>query len=485
MSVVIAIDAGTTSVRSLAIAPDGQVVGQASQEFTQHYPRPGWIEHDPEEIWTATAATLTEVAGSVGSVAGIGIANQRETIVAWDRTTGAPLAPAIVWQDRRTTERCEALAASGAVDQIRAITGLVADPYFSGSKIEWLLGPGGIQPAPSLAFGTIDSWLIHKLTGGAHVTEPSNASRTMLFDIAAGTWSEEMCGLFGVPISSLAEVGPSSGELGTTASDSPLGPGIPICGVAGDQQASLFGQACFEPEDAKNTYGTGAFVLMNVGTTCPPPAPGLLTTIAWDIDGKVTYALEGSIFATGAAVQWLRDGIGIIDQADEVEALAAQCDSSEGVVMVPAFTGLGSPEWDPRARGTIVGITRGTGRPQIARATIDAMAFQTRDVVEAMTEVAGAPLAMLRVDGGASVMDSMLQLQADQLGTTVARPRVLESTALGAAHLAGLACGVWADLAELAELWALDREFECDPAANREAGYEQWQRAVQRSRYWA
>jgi glycerol kinase len=485
VTVIVAIDAGTTSVRSLAVSPEGKVLAQSSREFAQHYPRPAWVEHDPDEIWAATVATLAEVVSADQQVAGVGITNQRETVVAWDRATGAALAPAIVWQDRRTTTRCEELVEQGHLEAIRNVTGLVADPYFSATKMEWLLQHAGVEASSSLAFGTVDSWLIHKLTGGAHVTETSNASRTMLFDLEAGAWSSDMCDLFGVPPTALAEIGPSSGELARTSADSPLGPGVPICGVAGDQQAALFGQACFARGSAKNTYGTGSFVLMNVGTTCPSPAEGLLTTVAWTIDGATTFALEGSIFATGAAVQWLRDELGIIEAAAELEPLAMSCDSADGVVLVPAFAGLGSPWWDPRARGTIVGITRGTGRPQLARATIEAMTYQTRDVVDAMTRAAGEPLSVLHVDGGASVMNSMLQLQADQLGTPVARPQVEETTALGAAHLAGLACGVWTDLDELAGLWAIDREFHPAPDADPDAGYQEWQRAVERSRAWA
>lgn len=485
MAVILAIDAGTTSVRCLAISPDGEVVAQSAREFAQHYPRPGWVEHDPDEIWAATVATLAAVVASGEQVAGIGITNQRETVVAWDRSTGEALAPAIVWQDRRTTERCEQLVEQGHLDAIRGITGLVADPYFSGTKMEWLLGDGGLSKAASLALGTVDSWLIHRLTGGAHVTEMSNASRTMLYDIGAGVWSSEMCDLLGVPMAALGEVGPSSGELARTNAASPVGADVPICGVAGDQQAALFGQACFASGSAKNTYGTGSFVLMNVGDTCPDPSEGLLTTIAWNIDGTTTFALEGAIFVTGATVQWLRDELGIIEQASELEALAAGCDSTDGVVVVPAFAGLGSPWWDPRARGAIVGIGNATGRPQIARATIEAMAYQTRDVVEAMTAASGERLSMLRVDGGASVMNSLLQLQADQLGTRVARPHVEETTALGAAHLAGLACGIWSDLDELAQLWSVDREFEPAPGTHGDPGYRQWLRAVEKSLDWA
>ena len=404
--VVIAIDAGTTGVRAFAIDTDGRPVGRTYREFTQHFPRPGWVEHDAEEIWETTRAVLDELHRLLDRpVAAVGVTNQRETVVAWDRSTGRPRHRAIVWQDRRTAERCDELADGGELDRVRRLTGLVLDPYFSGSKMEWLLGPGGVAADGDLAFGTIDSWIVWNLTGGArHVTDPSNASRTMLYDICEHRWSEELCDLFGVPLESLPEVLPSAGGFGRTVQGCGLPVGTPITGIAGDQQSSLFGQACVHPGMAKNTYGTGSFVLMNIGTTCPEPARGLLTTVGWRIpssmlgasggDELVThYALEGAIFVTGAAVQWLRDGLGLIDDAAEVGPLAGSVDDSAGLVVVPAFAGLGSPYWDPYARGTVMGITRGVGRAHLARAVVESMAYQTRDVVEAMTSVAGEQLA--------------------------------------------------------------------------------------------
>ncbi|MEQ8716011.1 MAG: glycerol kinase GlpK [Acidimicrobiales bacterium] len=486
MAIVIAIDAGTTGIRTIAFDEDGQLVDSAYREFTQHFPRPGWVEHDADEIWTTAVATLAEVIGRCdGPVAAIGITNQRETVVAWDRSTGRPLHRAIVWQDRRTTRRCDELSEAGHVDLIRSTTGLVTDPYFSATKYEWLLGPGGVVPDASLALGTVDSWLTWKLTG-EFVTEPSNASRTMLFDIRAGRWSPQLCDLFGVNEAMLAEVRPSSGVFGHTRDVAGVADGVPVAGIAGDQQAALFGQVCFEPGEAKNTYGTGSFVLMNVGSTCPEPVDGLLTTVAWDLDGTLTYALEGAIFVTGAAVQWLRDGLGIIGAASELEALALSCDDTGGVMFVPAFTGLGSPWWDPRARGTIVGITRGTGRAELARAVVESMVHQTRDVVDAMTTASGHDVTALRVDGGASAMGLLLQLQADQLGVTVERPKTAETTALGAAYLAGLAAGVWDSPDDVRSRWALD--VSVSPAQDRtgvDERHDRWREAVSRSRDWA
>ncbi len=488
--VVIAVDAGTTGIRSRAVFADGRPAVASYREFTQHFPRPGWVEHDAGEIWDAVGATLNDVVEQVGrdQVAAIGITNQRETVVAWDRSTGVPLAPAIVWQDRRTAARCEELRAAGHLDLVRRRTGLVLDPYFSGTKLEWLLTEGGVAVTDDLALGTIDSWVIWNLTGGERfVTDATNASRTLLFDIGRLEWDDELCDLLHVPRAALAEVVPSSGRVGTTSARCGVPAGIPISGIAGDQQAALFGQACVEPGMAKNTYGTGSFVLLNVGATCPPPSEGMLTTVAWTLaDGSVAYALEGSIFVTGAAVQWLRDGLGIIDAAAEIGPLAAGVDSTDGVVIVPAFTGLGSPYWDPYARGTILGITRGTTRAHLARAVVESMAFQTRDVVEAMVAAGGTALTDLRVDGGASVMDLLMQFQADQLGVTVRRPNDQETTALGAAYLAGLAEGVWPDLAAVGAQWSEERAFA--PAPDRtaaDAGYATWQRAVERSRAWA
>jgi len=486
---VIAIDAGTTGIRSRAVFTDGRPDVSVYREFTQHFPRPGWVEHDAAEIWTAVRATLTEVVERVGrrEVAAIGITNQRETVVAWDRRTGEPFGRAIVWQDRRTAARCDELAAEGCLDLVRARTGLVLDPYFSGTKFEWLLREGGVPRSADLALGTVDSWLLWNLTGGdVLATDASNASRTMLFDITTLRWDDELCELLHVPVEHLPAVVPSSSRMGVTSDRCGVPAGIPVSGIAGDQQAALFGQACATPGMAKNTYGTGSFVLMNVGATCPPPTPGLLTTVAWTLaDGTVAYALEGAIFSTGSAVQWLRDGLGLIGEAAEVGPLAASVADNGGVYVVPAFTGLGSPWWDPYARGTIVGITRGTTRGHLARAVVESMAFQTRDAVEAMSQASGHPLRELRVDGGASVMDGLLQFQADQLGVTVQRPTEPETTVMGAAYLAALAEGVLPDLAAVAATWRLDASFE--PATDRtsaDAAHATWRRAVERSRAW-
>jgi glycerol kinase len=485
-AVVIAIDAGTTGVRAFAVDESGTPCGWRYREFTQHFPEPGWVEHDASEIWEAVETTLAELRAELDRpVAAIGITNQRETAVVWDRRTGAPRHRAIVWQDRRTAARCDELREAGKLDLVRRTTGLVLDPYFSATKLEWLLTDGGVQADDDLAFGTVDSWLLWKLTAGAgsgpvHATDPSNAGRTLLYDIGARAWSAELCELFGVPMTCLPDVRPSSGRFGTTAD------GIPVSGIAGDQQAALFGQACFEPGMAKNTYGTGSFVLMNVGAQCPEPVDGLLTTVAWELaDGTIAYALEGAIFVTGAAVQWLRDGLGLIEEAADVEALAASVNTTEGVYLVPAFTGLGSPWWDPYARGAIVGLTRGSGRAHLARAVLESMAYQTRDVVEAMSVASGRDLAGLRTDGGGSANDLLLQLQADQLQAPVLRPVVQETTALGAAYLAGLAAGVWSTLDEVARHWKLDAEFTpAVPASVADTRHAGWRRAVDRSRGW-
>ena len=491
--IVIAIDAGTTGVRSFAVDSASRPIGMVYREFTQHFPQPGWVEHDPAEIWSAVRATLSELVATFEPgtvVAAIGITNQRETVVAWDRSTGQPLHRAIVWQDRRTSERCDALAAAGHLELVRARTGLVLDPYFSGSKIEWLLHNTDIGSNPDLAVGTVDDWIVWNLTG-EHVTDPSNASRTMLYDIVDQRWSEDLCALFGVPMAALGAVRPSSGRIGTVRREAELSTGlfgVPVSGILGDQQAALFGQACTRPGMAKNTYGTGSFVLMSVGAVCPPPAEGLLTTVAWDLgrNGGVAYALEGAVFVTGAAIQWLRDGLGIISSAAEIGPLAAQVADTNGAYVVPAFTGLGSPWWDPYARGTIVGLTRGVGRAHLARAVVESIAFQVRVVVDRMSAVSGTPLAELRVDGGASVMDLLLQIQADQLGVPVSRPVITETTALGAAYAAGLAEGVWASAAEVGAAWREDRRFT--GTTDRETAdrqYGGWQRAVERSRGWA
>jgi len=494
MSVVIAIDAGTTGVRAAAYGADGRPVDFRYQEFTQHFPQPGWVEHDADEIWTAVVATLGPLLASLDApVAAIGITNQRETVVAWDRATGRPLHRAIVWQDRRTAARCDELTAAGHLPFVRRTTGLVLDPYFSGTKLGWLFTEGGVAPGPDVAVGTIDTWLLWKLTGGAvHATEPTNASRTLLFDIDRLTWSPELCDLLGVPMHVLPEVRPTSGRFGATAAIDGLPAGLPVSGIAGDQQAALFGQACFDPGDTKNTYGTGSFVLMNVGSERPEPVDGLLTTVAWQLPGsggspaRVDYALEGAIFVTGAAIQWMRDGLQLITEAAETGPLAASVDDTGGVVLVPAFTGLGSPWWDPYARGALLGITRGTTRAHLARAVVEAMAFQTRDVVEAMSAASGHPLRSLKADGGASVMPLLLQLQADQLGVPVSRPVVQETTALGAAYLAGLAEGVWSGLDDVRRNWALDLEVAPGPGAETADDlFAQWQRGVGRAVHWA
>ncbi|MDH3707396.1 MAG: glycerol kinase GlpK [Acidimicrobiia bacterium] len=488
MGIVVAIDAGTTGVRSFAIDTDGRPSGMAYREFAQHFPRPGWVEHDAAEIWSAVTGTLAELTASLDEpVAAIGITDQRETVVLWDRRTGEPLHRAIVWQDRRTAERCEQLEADGHLDLVRRTSGLVLDPYFSGTKLEWLLTDGGVEVDEHTAFGTVDSWVLWNLTGGAvHATDPSNASRTMLFDIGDLSWSTELSELLSVPSSILPEVLPSSGRFGVTTDGLPVPGGVPISGIAGDQQAALFGQACFEPGMAKNTYGTGSFVLMNVGTRCPEPVDGLLTTVAWTVDGRTDYALEGAIFVTGAAIQWMRDGLGIIDDAAETGPLAASVDDTGGVFLVPAFTGLGSPWWDPYARGTMVGLTRGSGRAEIARAVVESMALQTRDVVDAMVAASGEHLAGLNVDGGASVMDLLLQIQADQLGVPVTRAAVPETTAIGAAYLAGVAEGVWDSTDVVRQNWRGDATFTpVEDRSGADALYAQWQRAVMRSRDWA
>ncbi|MDA8047049.1 MAG: glycerol kinase [Actinomycetota bacterium] len=494
MAVVLAVDAGTTGVRSLAVDESGRVVASRYQEFPQYFPRPGWVEHDAEEIWQAVAGTLADlVAGLRLPVAAVGLAVQRETTVVWDRREDRPLHRAIVWQDRRTAGACERLEQEGHLAMIRARTGLVLDPYFSATKLAWLLGEGGVTAGPDTAFGTIDSWLIWRLSGGrAHVTDPSNASRTMLFDIARRAWDDELTGLFGVPASMLPQLGPSSGRLARTADGvvPGLAGGIPVSGVAGDQQAALFGQACFEPGMTKNTYGTGSFVLMNVGREPPPPTDGLLTSVAWSLGDlsadHTAYALEGAVFVTGAAVQWLRDGLGLISESAQIGPLAASVADTGGAYFVPALTGLGSPWWDPHARGTMVGLTRGVGRAQLARAVVEAMAFQTADVVVTMGRASGHGISELRIDGGASVMDLLLQLQADVTGIPVRRAAVTETTALGAAFLAGLAEGVWGSLDDLAGLWT--DSAVAVPAADRTAvttAYEGWSRAVARARHWA
>jgi len=491
---VLAIDAGTTGVRTFAIDESSRPLQLAYREFPQHFPQPGWVEHDADEIWEATVTTLAECAAAVTAdghtIAGIGITNQRETTVVWDRRTGDLPHRAIVWQDRRTAARCDELAADGTSPLVRSTTGLVLDPYFSATKLEWLLTEGGVNVTPDLAFGTVDSWILWKLTGGAksgvHATEPSNASRTLLYDIDAHDWSDELLDLFSVPRSCLPAVMPSSGRFGTTDPDSAAGLSVPVSGIAGDQQAALFGQACFTPGMAKNTYGTGSFVLVNLGSQHPEPVEGLLTTVAWQLGDEVTYAMEGAIFVTGAAVQWLRDGLGIIKDAAETGPLAESVPDTGGVVFVPALTGLGAPHWDPYARGAILGITRGTTRAHLARATVEAMAWQTRDVVTAITNAAGVAVPELRVDGGGSAMDLLCQFQADVLGATVRRPTVRETTALGAAYLAGIAEGVWASPSDAAASWQEDAAFTPTMDAGEvERRAVEWGRGVERSLGWA
>ncbi len=494
MDVVLAIDAGTTGVRTLAVGADARPVAAAYREFTQHFPRPGWVEHDADEILVAVLATLADVHRSVTdaghTVAALGITDQRETVVAWDRRTGRPRHRAIVWQDRRTAATCERLRAEGHEPFVRARTGLLLDPYFSATKLGWLLTDGGVTADADLLVGTIDAWLTWNLTGGpdggVHATEPSNASRTLCYDLNTRDWSDDLCALFGVPRAALPELRPSSGRFGVTSPERAAGLAVPLSGVAGDQQASLFGQACTEPGMTKNTYGTGSFVLMNVGDTLPAPADGVLTTVAWQIGDVVTYALEGAVFVTGAALQWLRDGLGIIADAAEAGPLAASVPDTGGVVFVPALTGLGAPAWDPYARGTIVGITRGTTRAHLVRAAVEAMAWQTRDVVDAMTAATGRTIRALRVDGGASAMDLLCAFQADVLGVEVRRSAVRETTALGAAFLAGIAEGVWDGPVDVAAHWHDDGRFlpTADPNVVAD-GLAQWHRAVERSLGWA
>jgi glycerol kinase len=494
---ILALDQGTTSSRSILFDADGNACAVAQREFAQHFPRPGWVEHDANEIWQTQRATIDEVLARAnaapGEIAAIGITNQRETTLVWDRRTGEPIAPAIVWQDRRTAEHCARLRAQGVEAEVSRRTGLLLDPYFWGTKLAGLLehvpGAGDRARAGELAFGTIDSWLIWKLTGGAaHLTDVSNASRTLLLDLQTGQWDPQMLEMFGVPQACLPTVVDScaviaQAELGGTA--------VPIAGIAGDQQAALFGQGCFEPGMAKNTYGTGCFLLMNTGTQPLHSRHRLVSTVAWrgraaTGDARLRYALEGSIFVAGAAVQWLRDGLGIIEKSADVEALAASVTDNDGVYFVPAFTGLGSPHWDAHARGTIVGLTRGSTRAHIARAALEAIAFQSADVLDAMQNDSGQPLVDLRVDGGATANDLLMQFQADLLGVPVVRPRVTETTALGAAYLAGLAVGFWPSTREVASIWQVDRVFEPGMSRDRaQALRADWTRALERSRDWS
>jgi len=479
---ILAIDQGTTGSTALVFNDEGRIAGRGYAEFNQHFPRPGWVEHDAEEIWEVTwgvAARALAGAGVSGpDLDAIGITNQRETVVAWDPETGKPLHRALVWQDRRGAGRCDELRAQGMEAMVRRKTGLVLDPYFSSTKIEWLRR--NVEGAERAVFGTIDSWLVHRMCG-EHVTDLTNASRTMLFDTGELAWDPELCATFGVDEDSLPEVRPSAGTFGVTTG---FGGEVPVAGIAGDQQAALFGQMCHEPGMAKNTYGTGSFVLLNAGPGRPDPGEGLLSTIAWGIGDEVTYALEASVFVTGSAVQWLRDGLGIIDEARETEALAASLDSNDGVYFVPALTGLGSPWWDPYARGTIVGLTRGTSRAHLARAALEAIAYQTCDAVAAQEEVAGQKLELLKADGGAVTNRWLMQFQADLLGVPVEVPEVSETTAFGAACLAGLGSGAWS-LDDIRGMWRPAARFE--PRMSRdqaESLLAEWHRALERSRGW-
>jgi len=480
---ILAIDQGTTGTTCLVFDREGQVTGQAYSEFEQHFPRPGWVEHDANEIWTVTRRVAIQAITDAGikgaELDAIGIANQRETVVAWDPASGEPVHRALVWQDRRTAARCDELREQGHEALVRERTGLVFDPYFSATKIEWLLR--NAEGAERAVFGTIDSWLLYKLTG-RHATDYTNASRTMLFDIRKLAWDGELCALLGVDPARLPEPLPSAHVYGTT---SEFGGEVPVAGIAGDQQAALFGQACHAPGSAKNTYGTGSFVLLNTGAEAPPPGEGLLTTVACAPGGEAAYALEASIFVTGAAIQWLRDGLGLIGAAAESEALAASLDGNDGVYFVPALSGLGSPHWDPYARGTIVGLTRGSGRAHLARAALEAIAYQTVDAVRAEEVASGQRLDALRADGGAVENSWLMQFQADVLGAPVVVPEIAETTALGAAYLAGIAVGRWG-AGQVREMWREGARYEPRMGEEeRDSLLAEWRRALERSRGWA
>ena len=490
MSYVLALDQGTTSSRAIVFDRRGRIVTVAQKEFAQHFPRPGWVEHDPAEIWSSQIGVAAEALSRAGlrarDVAAIGITNQRETTVVWDRKTGEPVYHAIVWQDRRTADLCERLKEEGHEDAFRRKTGLVLDSYFSGTKVRWILdhvdGARRRAEAGDLAFGTVDCWLMWNLTG-RHVTDVTNAARTLLFDIHAGDWDDELLGLLGVPRAMLPEVRSSSEVYATTGEDL-FATAVPIAGIAGDQQAATFGQRCTAPGMAKNTYGTGCFMLMHTGTEPVPSENDLLTTVAWRLgDGPMEYALEGSVFIAGAVVQWLRDGLGIIRSSAEVEPLARTVEDTGGVYLVPAFAGLGAPHWDPYARGTIVGITRGTTAGHLARAALEGIAYQVADVLEAMERDAGIEVAELRVDGGAAANDLLMQMQSDLLRAPIVRPAVTETTALGAAYLAGLAVGYWESEEEITALWSVDRRFEPQRDV-AEVGRMRggWNRALDRAR---
>jgi glycerol kinase len=490
---VLALDQGTTSSRAILFDRAGGIAGIGQREFTQHFPRPGWVEHDPDEIWdsqlAAARAALAQAGAAGTDVAAIGITNQRETTLVWERASGRPIHRAIVWQSRQTAPICERLRAQGLEDEVRARTGLVIDAYFSGTKLRFILdavaGAQARAERGELCFGTVDTWLLHRLTGGrVHATERSNASRTMLYDIHACDWDDTLLGALAVPRAMLPEVRDSSGVFGL-ADRAWLGAEIPIAGMAGDQQSALFGQRCTVPGSAKNTYGTGCFLLLNTGGEAPVSRSGLITTIAWGLSGRVEYALEGSIFVTGSAVQWLRDGLGLIERAADTEAAARSVPDAGGVYLVPAFTGLGAPYWDEQARGALLGITRGTTRAHLIRATLEAIAYQTRDVVECLERDSGLSLSELRVDGGAAANDFLMQFQADVLGVPVQRPAVLEVTAFGAAALAGLGTGFFPDRASIPSTGGALTTFE--PAmetSRREALYAGWKRAVERAQRW-
>ena len=490
---ILALDQGTTSSRAIVFDREGRIAAMSQHAFAQHYPREGWVEHDPMEIWETERRAAAEAIAAfpAGSIAGIGVTNQRETTILWDKATGKPVYNAIVWQCRRTAELCEELKRQGLDERIQSATGLLIDAYFSGSKIRWILDnvPGVRQRAErgEVLFGTVETWLIWQLTG-QHVTDYSNASRTMLFDIRRLCWDEELCGILGVPLAMLPKPVPNSMVYGTVRPGieglEKLA-GVPVCGAAGDQQAALFGQTCFAPGEAKNTYGTGCFTLMNVGHTPVRSRAGLVTSVAWQVGGETTYALEGSVFNGGSTIQWLRDELHIISAAPEINTLAASVPDSGGVVVVPAFTGLGAPYWDMYARGAVLGITRGTGRGHLARAVLECIAYQVTDLMMAMRQDAGCDITMLRVDGGASVSDILLQMQADLLRIPVDRPEMVETTAFGAAALAGLSCGVWRDLEELKTLRRSQRVFLPEGTqADCDRNYRLWKRAVSRAADW-
>ena len=485
MKHILALDQGTTSSRAIVFDHAGSVVSVAQQEFRQIFPQPGWVEHNANEIWATQLHTAKEALAKAnlgaGDIAAIGITNQRETTVVWDKDTGEPIHNAIVWQDRRTAANCDRLKARGLAGVIKRKTGLVIDAYFSGTKLAWLLK--NVRKHGRLAFGTIDTWLLWQLTGGrVHATDPSNASRTMLFNLKTGDWDDELLKILGVPRAVLPDVRSSSEIYGETTL---FGSTLPIAGIAGDQQAALFGQACTQPGMVKNTYGTGCFMLMNTGTKPVPSKNNLLTTVAWRVGDRTEYALEGSIFIAGAVVQWLRDGLGIIKSSSEVEALAAQVTDPEGVYLVPAFAGLGAPHWDQYARGLVAGVTRGTTAAHIARAALEGIAFQVADVLRAMQADAKIKLKELRVDGGASANNLLMQFQSNLLGVPVVRPKVTETTALGAAYLAGLAVGFWKDQKQIAAQWQVDRRFTpAMKSAHRQKLERGWQKALARAKAW-